>query len=111
MKTVQAQISFNIIGLKHKKPISSAKLLASEAGLVTIRCVYAVSPSNTLETVLVYAETPAITLDLAAKTATLGAVSPQSPAVYPETGAGVAHLEGETPCLGAETRQTNPKTA
>ena len=38
----------------------------------------------------VYAESPAITLALAAKTATLGEVSRQSPAVSPETGAGVA---------------------
>ena len=34
----------------------------------------------------VYAESPAITLALAAKTATLGEVSRQSPAVSPETG-------------------------
>ncbi len=90
------------------------------------------SPFNTLDTVPVYTETPVITLDLAANTAALGAVSPQSPAVYPETGAVVAHLTGEIPCLGAttqalnfvvtktspvcrvlgaETRQTDPKTA
>ena len=55
--------------------MSSAKLLALEAGLFTIRCVYAVSPFNTLDTVLVYTETPVITLDLAFKTASFGAVS------------------------------------
>ena len=73
--------------------MSSAKLLALEAGLFTIRCVYAVSPFNTLDTVPVYTETPVITLDLAFKTASFGAVSPQSPAVYPETGVEVAHFK------------------
>ena len=89
-------------------------------------------PSNTLDTIPVHAETPAITLGLAANTAAFGAVSPQSLAVYPETGAEIAYLKGETPCigattqalnfevtetapvcrvLGAETRQTDPKTA
>ncbi len=112
--------------------MSSANLSALEAGLFTIRCVYAVPPSNTLDTIPVHAEAPAITLDLVVNTATFGAVSPQSPAVYPETGAVVALLRGETPCigattqalnfevtetspvcrvLGAETRQTDPKTA
>ena len=87
--------------------MSSAKLLALEAGLFTIRCVYAVSLSNTLDTIPVYTETPVITLDLAVNTATLGAVSPQSSAVYSETGAEVAHLKGETACLRATTQALN----